>query len=1587
MRRPTRAEFALIPVAPLLLASIALVGSSLAGAANLRDLTVHPSAQAAIADAIAQAKNANRGTFYPVAVFNEAGVGRGAVLATARRPHPSLGECIELAIASLTAERNPQYLDFGRVACPKQTGDGYAVHPDLPAPITEPRKNRVRSFLPPNNLAAGSVWRIENVEPLFLHSQAAAIGVAINFKQLPATMVWESVADRGAVHVYESTGSPGCRKVVTRVQPPPPGGVSFAAEYCPSQGNTAGWTRTVAKAPPPDEMAIVGPQLDDQLKQTRWSGITETQAPRAASAAAPKPADPPGQAAAARPADPPGNVAAARPAVTPPPPMVRAPAESAAPARPPADPSSRAPTPPAEPRRVLAPFAGYADATMFDDGSMNRAGVPWQPAAGDGEPLAAGRLAPHQAQLRHAMRALRVLYGSLSAAEDKTFEAFFAPFFDHPTQGASDYFGRLNPLLDESLASLASMDGTVSTLGESLQDAVMVGFTAHSAATRTAASGYGALKAERDNLDRLLARISALGNPPNPVAAKCAARARHRKALGGEADIWKLLRQTTFLAAAGNDEGAGDVELRYATWGTETSAQVDALIAAERPRTSLTWSGAKFSYVSKGRYFDAPCTKMPGGGHSSQDHAQISGEISADGLQAINLSGSNVQRFCKDDKTGQVTEERTSFSVARAPLYQNKPVQAGPGRIEIIYTNLRRPLPASFNDFDLKPGETFVRFATFLYTKEFELCGSLSCLMSDPRKKEECEARVRQECAAKKAARGSGQPIATAAPSGTAAASTPAPVTGTDALSAQDQAQAVKEAIAQHDALAAQIQRDADRWAADARREKDATRREELEKRALESAANAQAERDVSSSLRTGQLVKTRTAWDEKQQQALVDGIRKELAGFDEESRMVRNLPRVADMLGGADGVQLRQALQQQLSEAIRSPDRQHKIASLYGQVQAKVAEQGARQIATEEAKVAQWESRVAVAENVAAAAGAAVTLATLWSPTTMGTLALGYTGATGLAEGGPQGAATAIVRTVSNKADVLVSAYEGATRIDPATGQAAGAWGAMEGALWTIATNKAFEVVGRSLQKAKADYALQRQALGARGVAGVARPAGEARLKEFDFKTPEQRYRQELAGARTPAQQAEVRQRHAIQAERDAMQAEKSAALRRAEDAVRKGADQKTAREQLGRDLEAVRQKYKSRETRNSEHAELMKSLGFDPTPGPANKDLPATGGAAETAASDLDFAPSGATPHEAYQKGKRYTDALKSRGHNVIEYGDRWVDTTSDTTVWKPGYNADKPGSSSFEAEVIFGTLPGSDKFGTRGGVEWTSSATHSTADPLGAVLANVGKAVGAGLGNDKPKDLHTIGKSAVKAAEIAGIAVDGGLKAQIDGLKGHQTPEQAGVVSIGADAATRARQESEFLDKVNALVIRAVEGARVKSDQSLGALDVQARGTSEQALAVRAQVKSYRAGNEAAMATIAQTSPSLGKAFAAALPKSGQFKLRGPQDPTLAQALARERAAATAAPSSPLNASDPAIVALGPLCREAARRLDDRLKAARPGTDEARYLAQLQTALSTGAGNPAEAIRSVRSLAGTELSVVLRQLGVIERQQAQR
>ena len=1099
--------------------------------------------------------------------------------------------------------------------------------------------------------------------------------------------------------------------------------------------------------------------------------------------------------------------------------------------------------------RVLAPFAGYSMADPCKQ-SETLPGVPWRPGASPaGGTVGSAQLGQYQAMLRHTMEGLRLLYGPLSPTEEKSFNAFWAPFFDHPTKEALDYFQQITPLLDDMTVTLSNLDGLLPGMGEALQGTMLAGGDPTSGAARVAAVQYQRIKAERARLDDLAQKLSALGNPPNPIAAKCAAHQHHRQVIPKGDVVNPNDVDAIFFAILQReyDNRKQDEEVRNA----ERIRRANALNAL---------AGKKANAVRQ----------------------NINGALSDEDLKKTNAD----------------------LDAQAAAIDRGESVPAGPGTA----TAAGSASPATTVDNQPTAGQT-----------------------------------------------------------------------GPQRPDPEDDPKVNAEAMAVHVALAGQTRREADRWAADAAKEKDPTRRKEMQDRAAVMYANAQSENDIAESLRTGTMVHTRTSWDEQQHQKVVGNIKTELAAFAAEDKLLANIPKVADMVAGIDGLKLREQAQNDITEAIHSPDAVKKLAAIYAKVQDKVVDQGQHEITAAQDKVNLWERRLAVAENVEMAAGMGVAFGALWAPAEIGTLALGYAGSTGFAEGGVKGATVAVVRSVSSRADVIISAYEGATKIDPATGQAGGAWGAVEGALWSIGTNKALESVSGRIQQAKAEYALARQAAGGPGFKAVAR-AGEGRLSEFDFQSPEQRYKTELAAAPTPQEQAAINQKHAIQVEREAMGTEKEAARQRAEDAVRQGADRATAMEQYNRDLKTIDERSATKETRNQEHQEVMKELGFDLSYDGNNKDIKPTGSKPKTAESDMDFTPVG-SPHEAYQKGKAYTEAMKKRGHHIDEYGDRWVDTTSDTTVWKPGFGADKPGSGSFEAETIFGSLPNSDKFGTKGGIEWTSSETHTTDDPLGAVLANAGKAAGAGLGNSRPPDLHVIGKSAVKAAEAAGIDVDPELKAQIEALKAHQTPEQAGVVDLGADQATKDQQVKSFLGKVQALMGRAFSVAKAKSEQNFQAIDRQAAaGAPNEADGIRSKLKAYQAGDEAAISTIAQVSPGL----AGEMGRSAKPADLMPADPAnlnfggLTRALAQDRDSEIQAPPLPADSSDPAFSDLGRRCKLAAHNCAAKLAAAKPGSDEARYLAELKTALEQGGDNPAEAVRTVRGLAGMELPVVLAQLG---------
>ena len=228
-----------------------------------------------------------------------------------------------------------------------------------------------------------------------------------------------------------------------------------------------------------------------------------------------------------------------------------------------------------------------------------------------------------------------------------------------------------------------------------------------------------------------------------------------------------------------------------------------------------------------------------------------------------------------------------------------------------------------------------------------------------------------------------------------------------------------------------------------------------------------------------------------------------------------------------------------------------------------------------------------------------------------------------------------------------------------------------------------------------------------------------------------------------------------------------------------------------------------------------------------------------------------------------------------------------------------------------------------------------------------------------------------------------MDPELKQQIDDLRKHKTPEQAGVLTLGASPEAKAKQEQAFLDKVTALMVHAHEVATAKSNEAAKALEQQAVSakTAQEATALRTRAAAYRASNDAARGAISGVSPGLGRGMAVAdvrnltLPPAST---PGPNIGGLIRAFEQDMSADNSAPPPAFIANDPAFSDLGERCKDAAKQIDVKIKSAKPGSDEAKYLSELKAALDMGTTNPPAAVQQVRNLSGLELAEVLRDLG---------
>lgn len=142
----------------------------------------------------------------------------------------------------------------------------------------------------------------------------------------------------------------------------------------------------------------------------------------------------------------------------------------------------------------------------------------------------------YNAAVSAAFEAMRLVYGPMPEEEAKKFEAAWVPLFDFPSQNVIDYLNKLNPLIAQFLACRESYVRTLTDIQAVLLDAsIAVELKEQFAWESSMASAQMSaqiLKPLDGAMKQLAQQIEALGNPPNPSDEKCAARNRYKKSLG-----------------------------------------------------------------------------------------------------------------------------------------------------------------------------------------------------------------------------------------------------------------------------------------------------------------------------------------------------------------------------------------------------------------------------------------------------------------------------------------------------------------------------------------------------------------------------------------------------------------------------------------------------------------------------------------------------------------------------------------------------------------------------------------------------------------------------------------------------------------------------------------------------------------------------------------------------------------------------------------------------------------------------------------------------------------------------------------------
>jgi tetratricopeptide (TPR) repeat protein len=440
-------------------------------------------------------------------------------------------------------------------------------------------------------------------------------------------------------------------------------------------------------------------------------------------------------------------------------------------------------------------------------------------------------------ELSNAMEGLRSLAGPLTAQQQTAWNKKWQPYFDFPDPESVKYFKELNPLLVE----LQTIRGVVNQAAQDFDvawaEAVISHSTGDADGTREALNiadqHAQMLKSANTRMAAIQKKVQALGNPPNPIEAKAKARAWSKKWGSGLARIAYLWRLQQLALNSFNDSVNVGIQQALIESGLSSPGSAVAKPVSNIYLADLETWSSWFNGGEKGPEPKGSTPPAP----ALLKEAQMMRE-----------------KWYQPDVIRWVGAGYLLRSNPRQPaeaiLAGKMVVPKGPLAEELLKT---APV--------IKPG-----FAAPWMGAEMELQPYLKTNQGDTAKPPK----------------------------------PPVPATATNASKEQPVDEEKKtrlEAIAEKENLIEIIQKNLAKDEAQWARESDPTRKEDLYRRVLNNRSAILQERDLMQTLKTGEVVHTRTPSDDYCHDLMVVRSMEEFAKFEESRRMATAAERMLTKL------------------------------------------------------------------------------------------------------------------------------------------------------------------------------------------------------------------------------------------------------------------------------------------------------------------------------------------------------------------------------------------------------------------------------------------------------------------------------------------------------------------------------------------------------------------------------------------------------------------------------------------------------------------------------------------------------------------